>query len=225
MSVLSSKEFPRFYGRRIGRKLSKSGILALKAGSKYILQYDKFSEEFLNFNKKIVLEIGFGDGKNLINSAKQNPETLYLGADPFLNTTVKCIKQILENNLNNIKIWPDDIRKILDLFPSKSISEVKLLFPDPWPKLKHQNRRLIQINFINSIYKILKTNGMVTVGTDHKILKSWILEKFQANNKFEWLVETSKDWQNRPKDCFPTKYEEKALNEKRIPSWFVFKKK
>ena len=208
--MLSSKEFPRFYGRRIGRKLSKSGILALKAGSKYILQYDKFSEDFLNFNKKIVLEIGFGDGKNLINSAKQNPEILYLGADPFLNTTVKCIKQILENNINNIKIWPDDIRKILDLFPSKSISEIKLLFPDPWPKLKHQNRRLIQINFINSIYKILK---------------SWILEKFQANNKFEWLVETSKDWQNRPKDCFLTKYEEKALNEKRIPSWFVFKKK
>ena len=200
--MLSSKEFPRFYGRRIGRKLSKSGILALKAGSKYILQYDKFSEDFLNFNKKIVLEIGFGDGKNLINSAKQNPETLYLGADPFLNTTVKCIKQILENNINNIKIWPDDIRKILDLFPSKSISEVKLLFPDPWPKLKHQNRRLIQINFINSIYKILKTNGIVTVGTDHKILKSWILEKFQANKKFEWLVEVSKDWQNRPKDCF-----------------------
>ena len=90
-----SKEFPRFYGRRIGRKLSKSSILALKAGSKYIIQYDKFSENFLNFNKKIVLEIGFGDGKNLINSAKQNPETLYLGADPFLNTTVKCIKQIL----------------------------------------------------------------------------------------------------------------------------------
>ncbi len=130
--MLSTKECPRFYGRRIGRKLSTSGILALKAGSKYILQYDKFSEDFLNFNKKIVLEIGFGDGRNLINSAKQNPGILYLGADPFLNTTVKCIKQILENNINNIKIWPDDIRKILDLFPSKSISEVKLLFPDPW---------------------------------------------------------------------------------------------
>ena len=99
--------------------------MALKAGSKYILQYDNFSEYFLNLNKKIVLEIGFGDGKNLINSAKQNPETLYLGADPFLNTTVKCIKQILENDINNIKIWPDDIRKILDLFPLESISNDK----------------------------------------------------------------------------------------------------
>ena len=118
--MLSSKEFPRFYGRRIGRKLSKSGILALKAGSKYILQYDKFSEDFLNFNKKIVLEIGFGDGKNLINSAKQNPETLYLGADPFLNTTVKCIKQILENNICLLYTSPSPRDATLSRMPSSA---------------------------------------------------------------------------------------------------------
>ena len=197
--MLSSKKFPRFYGRRKGRKLSKSGILALKAGSKYILEYDKFSQNFLNFKKKIILEIGFGDGKNLINSAKQNPDTLYLGADPFLNTNVKCIKQILENNLNNIKIWPDDIRKIIKFFPLESISEVKLLFPDPWPKLKHQNRRLVQADFLNSIYEILKINGTITIGTDHRILKTWILEVFQANTKYDWQVESSKDWRTRPK--------------------------
>ena len=223
--MLSSKEFPRFYGRRKGRKLSKSGILALKAGSKYILEYDKFSKNFLNLKKKIILEIGFGDGKNLINSAKQNPDTLYVGADPFLNTTVKCIKQILENNINNIKIWPDDVRKIIKFFPSKSISEVKLLFPDPWPKLKHQNRRLVQANFLNSIYEILKIKGTITIGTDHRILKSWILEVFQANSKFDWQVQNSKDWRIRPKECFTTKYEEKSLREKRQPSWFVFSKK
>ena len=225
MNVLSSKEFPRFYGRRKGRKLSKSGILALKAGSKYILEYDKLPEYFFNFKKKIILEIGFGDGKNLINSAKQNPDTLYVGADPFLNTTVKCIKQILENNINNIKIWPDDVRKIIKFFPSKSISEVKLLFPDPWPKLKHQNRRLVQADFLNSIYEILKIKGTITIGTDHRILKTWILEVFQANSKFDWQVQNSEDWQIRPKECFTTKYEEKSLREKRQPSWFVFSKK
>ena len=225
MSLILFKETPRFYGRRKGRKLSRSGILALKEGANHIIELENISEIFSKHKEKIILEVGFGNGENLIKSAKINTDTLHLGADPFINANVKCMKQILTNNLTNIKIWPDDIRKIIDLFPSKSISEVKLLFPDPWPKLKHQNRRLIQTDFINSIYKILKTNGTVTVGTDHKILKSWILEKFQANKKFEWQVEISKDWQNRPKDCFLTKYEEKALNEKRIPSWFVFKKK
>ena len=225
MSLLTSEESPRFYGRRKGRKVSKAGILALKKGSRYILEYNNVSEIFFNSKKKLILEIGFGDGKNLISSAKTNPENFYLGADPFLNTTVKCLQKILENNLKNIKIWPDDIRKIINFFPSKSFSEVKLLFPDPWPKLKHQKRRLIQTDFVNSIYKILKTKGTVTIGTDHQILKSWILEKFLTSLKFEWQVEDSNDWKSRPKDCFQTKYEQKSLDEKRKPSWFVFEKK
>ena len=220
-----SEKIPRFYGRRKGRKLSRSHILAFQEGTKYILEYNKFSENLFRSKNKIILEIGFGDGENLINSAKLNSDTFYIGADPFLNATAKCLKKIFEHNLNNIMIWPDDIRKIVDYFPSKSLSEVKLLFPDPWPKLKHQNRRLIQISFINSIYKILKTNGTITVATDHRILKSWVLEKFQTSSKFEWLAHDSKDWQSRPRDCFQTKYERKSLKENRKPSWFVFKKK
>ena len=225
MSLILFRGSPRFYGRRKGRKLSRSSVLALNEGSKYIIELEKFSQIFSTYKQKIILEIGFGNGENLINSAKINPDILYLGADPFVNTNAKCIKEILKNNLENIKIWPDDIRTIIDFFPLESISEIKLLFPDPWPKLKHQNRRLIQTDFINNIYKILRTKGTVTVGTDHTILKSWILEKFQASKKFEWQAEISKDWKNRPKDCFLTKYEQKALTEKRIPSWFVFLKK
>ena len=225
MIFIPFRESPRFYGRRKGRKLSRLDILALNEGAKYILKFENFTEVFSKHKQNRILEIGFGNGENLVNSAKINPGTLYLGADPFINTNVQCIKKILKYKLTNIKIWPDDIRKVINIFPIKSISEIKLLFPDPWPKFKHHNRRLIQTDFINSIYKILKTKGTVTVGTDHKILKSWILEKFQASKKFEWQAETAKDWQNRPGDCFLTKYEQKALNEKRIPSWFIFKKK
>ena len=216
---------PTFYGRRKGRRISQAGILALKEGSNFIIECENSFKTFFIDKKKIILEIGFGDGENLINSAKTNPDNFYLGADPFLNTTVKCIKQILENNLKNITIWPDDVRKIIKFFPSNSISEIKLLFPDPWPKLKHQRRRLIQDDFINSIDRILKTKGTITVGTDHKILKSWVLEKFQASSNFEWQVTNSKDWQIRPKECFSTKYEQKSLKEKRKPSWFIFEKK
>ena len=224
MNLTLNEELPRFYGRRKGRRISESGILALKKGSKFIIEYENFFETFFIDKKKIILEIGFGDGENLINSAKTNPDTFYLGADPFLNTTVKCIKQILKSNLKNIKIWPDDVRKVIKLFPSSSISEIKLLFPDPWPKVKHQKRRLIQDDFITSINRILKIKGTVTVATDHKILKSWVLEKFQASSKFEWQVESSNDWKIRPKECFSTKYEQKSLKEKRKPSWFVFEK-
>ena len=83
----------------------------------------------------------------------------------------------------------------------------------------------MQADFLNSIYEILKIKGTITIGTDHRILKSWILEVFQANSKFDWQVQNSRDWQTRPKECFSTKYEEKSLREKRKPSWFVFSKK
>ena len=179
MNIRSFSQNPQFYGRRRGRKLSKSGQLSMKEGKDLFIKAENISNIF-NFQKYIVLEIGFGDGENLINSAKANPNFLFIGADPFLNTTAKCLSKILQYNIKNIVIWPDDIRKILKFFPNNSISEIKLLFPDPWPKKKHRNRRLIQNEFIKTIYPIIKHKETITISTDHDLLKKWVLEKFQS---------------------------------------------
>ena len=217
-------ENPQFYGRRRGRKLSKSSQLAIKNGKDFLIKEEDISNIF-HYQKNIVLEIGFGDGENLINSAKINSNFFFIGADPFLNTTAKCLSKVLQYNLNNIVIWPDDVRKIIKFFPNNSIAEIKVLFPDPWPKIKHQKRRLIQNVFIETTYRILKQNGILTIATDHDILKKWVLEKFQRYKEFEWLAKSSEDWRIRPSDCFKTKYESKSILQKRRPSWFVFKKK
>ena len=224
MNIPTFIDNPQFYGRRRGRKLSKTGQLAIKYGKDYLIKEENISKIFL-YQKNIVLEIGFGDGENFINSAKTNPNSFYIGADPFLNTTAKCISKILQYKIKNIVIWPDDIRKILKFFPNNSISEIKLLFPDPWPKTKHRNRRLIQNDFIKIIYPIIKHQGTITISTDHDLLKKWVLEKFQNHAEFEWLAECSNDWRLRPDDCFQTKYELKSINQQKNPCWFVFKKK
>lgn len=206
--------------------------LALQEGAKYLIKNSDFSstsklilEDLVEFKPtEIILEIGFGSGENLLKSAKMNPDVLYLGADPFLNTNAKCIKAILNYNIKNIMIWPDDIRKIIEFFPSNIFSEIKILFPDPWPKFKHKNRRLIQDNFLISLYNVLKTNGIITLATDHFIMKSWILEIFQNNSGFQWTAETADDWRIKPIHYVATKYEQKAINENRDPHWFIFKK-
>ena len=206
--------------------------LALQEGAKYLIKNYDFSstpklilEDLVEFKPtQIVLEIGFGSGENLLKSAKMNPDVLYLGADPFLNTNAKCIKAILNYNIKNIMIWPDDIRKIIEFFPSNIFSEIKILFPDPWPKFKHKNRRLIQDNFLISLYNVLKINGIITLATDHFIMKSWILEIFQNNSGFQWTAETADDWRIKPIHYVATKYEQKAINENRDPYWFIFKK-
>lgn len=233
MFLEPSKKITRFYGRRKGRKLSDANLLALKEGSKFFINTTDLSlnsklilENLIEFKpKKVILEIGFGGGENLLSSAKKNPNVLYLGADPFLNTNARCIKELLNNNIMNVKIWPDDIRKIIEFFPTNIFSEIKILFPDPWPKFKHKDRRLIQNDFLISLYNILKLKGIITLGTDHSIMKSWILEIFQNHSGFQWIAEEACDWRTRPVDCFATKYEQKSLIENRKPNWFVFEKK
>ena len=224
MNIHTFIDKPQFYGRRKGRKLSKSGQLAIKEGKDYLIKEEDILYIF-QYQKNIILEIGFGDGENLINSAKMNSNFFYIGADPFLNTTAKCLSKIIQYNLKNIAIWQDDVRKILKFFPKNSILEIKILFPDPWPKKKHKNRRLIQNEFIKIIYPIIKNQGTITIATDHDILKKWVLEKFQNHTEFEWLAESPYDWRLRPNDCFQTKYELKSINQQRKPSWFIFKKK
>ena len=91
--------------------------LALQEGANYLIKNSNFSstsklilEDLVEFKpKEIILEIGFGGGENLLKSAKMNPDVLYLGADPFLNTNAKCIKAILNYNIKNIMIWPDHL--------------------------------------------------------------------------------------------------------------------
>ena len=224
-----SKDTPRFYGRRKGRKLSETAKNALIYGEKYLIksknQTQYFSELFYSYKKqKIILEIGFGNGDNLVESAKKYPKRLYIGAEPFLNGAIQCIQKLKKNNIENVKILQDDIKKILEFIPPNIISEIKILFPDPWPKTKHKSRRLIQPEFIERLNLILVQGGTITIGTDHPILKSWILENFQTSRKFEWVANNAKEWRTRPSDCVVTKYEKKSYEANRLPSWFVYKK-
>lgn len=219
----------KFYGRRKGRKLTPTANLALKEGGKYFIKQPNPEQNVLglfSYGKKkiITLEIGFGNGDNLVQSAKNYPGSLFIGAEPFLNSTVQCIQKLKKNNITNVKIWHDDIKKIINFIPPNSIAEIKILFPDPWPKTKHKARRLIQPTFIEHLNFILAKNGTITVGTDHPVLKSWVLEQFQSNQGLEWLANDAKDWRTRPLDCFSTKYEKKAYKENRVPSWFIYKK-
>ena len=73
MNIFNTKHNVIFYGRRRGRKLSKSSQLAIVNGKKYIIKKEDLASIF-NSNNHIILEIGFGDGANLINSAKINPK-------------------------------------------------------------------------------------------------------------------------------------------------------
>ena len=112
-------------------------------------------ELFPYYQEKIWLEIGFGAGEHIAKQASLNPNIGFIGCEPFINGVANLVSLIDEKALNNILIYNDDVRPLLNFFPDRSINRIFLLFPDPWPKKKHYKRRFIQSIILEKLYKIL----------------------------------------------------------------------
>jgi tRNA (guanine-N7-)-methyltransferase len=115
---------------------------------------------------KVVLEIGFGGGEHLVAQAAAAPETLHLGAEPFLNGVGACLKLVNAAGLNNIRLYPDDVRDLIGALPPACLSRVDILFPDPWQKARHHKRRLVQTPFLETLAAHMKPGAEVRFATD-----------------------------------------------------------
>ena len=214
-----------FYGRRKGRKLSSSNIKLLKDYSqKFYLQEDQLHKIEFNENNKNILEIGFGNGINLVHMSLNRPNDLFIGCDVYYNGCAKLLKQIVTQNIRNIKIWPDDINLIIKKFKRDFFDLILILQPDPWPKKKHKKRRLIQQKFLDDLNQILKYEGLLIISTDHNIMKSWILEQFHVRDDFLWTKNGYYYNNLKPKWIIDTKYSKKAFEDNEVVNWFFFKK-
>lgn len=176
-------------------------------------------------NQKLILEIGFGGGEHLAFQALKNPDTQFIGAEPFINGIASLLKLIEEYNIKNIKIWDDDIHLLFDKIPKQEVFDfVYLLFADPWPKKRHHNRRFVQKHNIEHVHKLLKTDGEWFVATDHVTYREWILEHFDALQTL--LIQQRPDIYARPpaQEWPKTRYEEKGVREGRHSAYMIYKK-
>ena len=126
------------YGRTIAKSLSE------KQKNDLINYTNNF--DFENFKKnynKFILEIGFGNGENIFKLARENNDYGIIGVEPFKNSCIKVIREIEKESVNNMCIFNDDIKNLDTLFPEKFFEKAYVLFPDPWPKKKH-NKRFIK---------------------------------------------------------------------------------
>ena len=219
------KNKKNFYGRRKGRKISFTNFKIVKDFShRFYLKDDQIFKLAPHEFKKNILEIGFGNGDNLVNMSLKNPNNLFIGCDAYYNGCAKLLKQIVNNNIENIKIWPNDIHLIIKKFKSNFFDLILILQPDPWPKKKHIKRRLIQQYFLDDLNQILKNKGELIISTDHNTMKSWILEQFHIREDFLWVRNGFYYTNKKPKWIINTKYTNKALENNREVNWFFFKK-
>ena len=150
-----------YFGRVKSRKISK----IKQHNFKYFQKKNNINK--LDLKKKLILEIGIGMGENLIHLSKKNTQTNIIGVDPFMNGMVNVSDYSINNNIKNIYLYPFVFQKFLNKFKKLRFNEIYVLFPDPWPKKRHQKRRLVNIDFLKKIFKILKKNGKFIFSTDN----------------------------------------------------------
>ena len=170
-------------------------------------------QEILNYqhifknNNPCIMDIGFGDGKLLINIAKENPEINFIGVEVYQSGIGRILKQIAKEKLNNLIILNHDAVDLLENYiKNGSLHGISLFFPDPWPKKKHHKRRIININFINLISYKLKKRGFIKIATDWSNYNRSIIDLFNQKDNFEKINDIS-IYKFRPL----TKFEKKGM--------------
>lgn len=197
------------FARRIGRSLrdyQKLLISELLPQLEVTLDSD-FTKASQRYDS-IILEIGFGNGEHLAQFAQQNPNTLCIGAEPYINGIATLLKTISDNNISNIRIYKNDVRDLLSVIPNKFFDKIYIICPDPWPKQKQKKRRLINSEFLQLL--ATKTKKEIVIATDHIDYAKWILDH-AITGKFSMPSENLTHYKALPKDWLYTKYQRRGI--------------
>lgn len=204
----------RLFGRRKGRPLRvrKARLVGellpelrviLKEGQKVSLQ-----ELFrLAWEAPLWMEIGFGGGEHLAAQAKLNPGVNFIGCEPFVNGVASLLDHLDKNALQNVRIFDNDARLMLDALPDTSLDKCFVLFADPWPKKRHIERRFIGAENLTRLARVLKPGALLRLASDHVQLIEWMKECLQGHKDFTCVYEDA----NPPPEWVQTRYQEKAI--------------
>ena len=139
-------------------------------------------------NSKVILDIGFGNGDQLLQLAQHLPDYDFIGIEIYKKGIATLIDKIQTLQLPNIKIiYNEAFSAIENFFYDRSLFKVQIFFPDPWPKTKHHKRRLINHDFINLIKNKLIINGILHIATDSDDYAQQILKIITSFKEFYWL--------------------------------------
>lgn len=195
----------RSFARRIGKSLSNTQKFFLENSlPNYIINESIFQKSEYD---EVFLEIGFGMGEHFAHQAELNVNSLFLGAEVYLNGVANILKLAQERNIHNIALWPNDFDLIIDSIPDNSLNGIYLLFPDPWNKRKQQKNRFLNQKRIEKLQSKLKYHGFFVFVSDIKDYFT-AAQKLIKDNNFEII---GQDTKKPHPNYIVTKYHKKAL--------------
>lgn len=169
----------------------------------------RWKEVFGNDNK-ICLELGCGKGKFIADIAKQNPNINFVAIDLKFEVLVYVKRKCEELSLTNVRILAFDINYINEVFDKGEISDIYLNFSTPWPKAKHNKRRLTHPRILTKYFDIISDDSKIRLKTDHEVFFLDSIEYLEGNG-FNITYKTM-DLHSENIDNILTEYEEKFLN-------------
>lgn len=213
------------FGRRRGRPLSDTSkrMMALVESQLAVpVAGDLHPVQLFSAVAPLHIEIGFGDGEHLAARVLDTPHVNFIGCEVFEIGVAHLIGRVGGVARPNLRVHKGDARDVLTRLPPASVSAIYLFYPDPWPKLRHQKRRIVNPQTLDMFSRVLAPGGVLRLATDHADYATWMLERMLADARFAWTAKTADDWRTPPVGWVRTKYEKKALNEGRTPAYFTF---
>ena len=161
----------------------------------------EFKQEQINIpaifpkSDKVIMEIGFGMGEATAIIAKNHPNNGYIAVDVHPPGIGKLLARIVENELTNLKVIEEDVHVVLQhMIADESLDGIHLFFPDPWPKKKHNKRRIVNEGFLSLIHPKIKIGGFIHIATDWVPYAVSIQEVFAGSTLFTGGVIEKPEW-------------------------------
>jgi len=225
-----SEHHKTFYGRRRGRPLRVAKTHAMETllpGLRITFEEGRPLDPrafFPGHEGPLWFEIGFGGGEHLAGLVRDHKDTCFVGSEVFLNGVASILTQVAPENVSRVRVYPEDVRPMVETLTSASFARIFVMFPDPWPKARHAKRRLLQTPFFEELARLLVPGGTLHVASDHADYVEHILEHARAAKSLTLLGDES-TW-STPffEGRYPTRYEAKAKEAGRLCQYFMFEK-
>ncbi|MFG1299597.1 tRNA (guanine(46)-N(7))-methyltransferase TrmB [Xanthobacter sp. V3C-3] len=218
-----------FYGRRVGKALR----VAQQDAMVRLLPLHRMTLEeaatpaalFPRPVEGVWLEIGFGGGEHLLGHAARRPELGFIGVEPFVNGMARMLVDLAKTDIDTIRLFDLDAALLLDRLPTASLEGADLFYPDPWPKRRHWKRRFVRPDNLDRLARVIRPGGVFRFASDVTHYVGWTLAAVRDHGAFRWTAERADDWRTPYPGWTGTRYEAKAIEEGRTPTYLTFERR
>lgn len=165
----------------------------------------------------LVLDIGFGHGESVLDLARRTPDRIVIGIEVHTPGIATVLDTVDREGLDNVRIVHGDALVFIDRLPPTSLSEIRALFPDPWPKERQHHRRLIRPDVVAAFTDRLEIGGVLRLATDVEEYAARMIDACDAEQRLEGgLFEPAVGPADGPAGDRPlTRFERRGIDEGR----------